>query len=76
MPCLLTPSDLPLQNDLVFFEVEKSETTVLGNSTNEHQKAFLGSEAIQHLGSEAIQFGYVMLASDGMPAGGLLLPST
>ena len=41
--------------------MQKAETTVLGNSTDEHQKAF-----IELLGTEAIHIGYVMLASDGI----------
>ena len=42
-----------------------SETTVLGNRKDEHRKEF-----IEFLGAEAIQIGYVMLAFDGIPAGG------
>ena len=43
---------------MVFFEMQKSERIVLGNCTDEHQKAFF-----ELLGAEAIHFGYVMLAS-------------
>ena len=44
----------------------KLETTVLGNRTVEHQKAFF-----EFLGAVAFHFGYhdVMLASDSIPAG-------
>ena len=51
---------------MVFFEMQKSERIVLGNCTDEHQKAFF-----ELLGAEAIHFGYGMFASEGIPAGGL-----
>ena len=44
--------------------MQKSETTVFGNSTDEHHKAFF-----ELLGEEAFHNSYVMLASDGIPAG-------
>ena len=53
LPGLLTPSDSPWPladgNGSVLFESDRLEATALGNSTDEHQKAFmelLGAEAI------------------------------
>ena len=44
--------------------MQKSVTTVLGNRTDEHQKAFF-----ELLVEEAFHNSRVMLASDGIPAG-------
>ena len=46
--------------------MEKSKTTVLENRIDGHQRVFMDL-----LGESAIHIGYVMLASDGIPAGGL-----
>ena len=42
------------------------ESTVLGNSTNDHQKTFM-----ELLGMAALHLAYVPCASDGISAGGL-----
>ena len=54
---------------LVLFErgrLDTSHTTVLGNSTNEHQMAFM-----ELLGMAALHLVYVLYATDGISAGGL-----
>ena len=45
------------------------ESTVLGNRTNDHQKAFM-----ELLGMAALHLAYVAYASDGISAGGRRYP--
>ena len=66
MPGTLTPSDRPCRRLLVLFERGRLESTVLGNSTNDHKKAL-----IELLGMAALHLAYVPYASDGISAGGL-----
>ena len=82
MPCLLTPSDRPLQTGTTWYvsRCRSRKQTFLEIAQmceaacvclrlrvrahgDEHQKAFF-----ELLGEEAFHFGYVMLASDSIPA--------
>ena len=72
MPGTLTPSDCPCRTALadgslpVLFERGRLESTVLGNCTNDHPKAFM-----ELLGMAALHLAYVAYASDDIFSGGL-----
>ena len=50
----------------VLFERGRLESTILGNSTNDHQKEFM-----EMLGMAALHLTYVPYASDSISSGGL-----
>ena len=65
MPGTLTPSDCPCRTALadgslpVLFERGRLESTVLGNRSNDHQKAFMVHRIMELLGMAAPHLAYV-----------------
>ena len=71
MPGTLTPSDRPCCGRLqVLFEKSKADNTVLGNRTNDHQKAFM-----ELIGMAALHVAYVPYASHGISAAWVVFSS-
>ena len=67
MPGTLTPPTAFADGRLpVLFEKSKADNTVIGNRTNDHQKAFM-----ELIGMAALHLTYVPYASHGLSSGGL-----